>query len=370
VISCIEGDGIGPELFDAARPVLDSISETFNIDFSYANAPAGDRELKRNGKALPKSSLEVIKESDACLKAPIGESAKDTILKIRQELDLFANLRPAKNLPSVESKFPSVDLVIVRENTEDLYVGVESIDESGGKATALKVVTRKASLRIAKYAFEQAISRQKERQNARRKSDPSVVCVSKSNVLPKSDGLFVKSCESVSKKYPSVIFSNMYVDSAAMNLVRNPETFDVIVTSNMYGDILSDEASQIAGGLGLAPSANIGDHFALFEPVHGAAPDIAGKGIANPIAMFLSIKMMLDWLGKTKGNSEFVRASRFLEDAVNSVTASGIKTPDIGGNVSTNQVAQAVAHEIRQSSGRAPYASPRLDSLSRGRRRM
>ncbi len=359
VLSCIEGDGIGPELFEAARVVLDSISETFDLNFHYVNAPAGDRELKRNGKALPKSSLEVIKESDACLKAPVGETAKDTILKIRQELDLYANIRPAKNLPFVESKFPNVDLVIVRENTEDLYVGRESIDASGQKATALKVVTKRASLRIAKYAFEQALSRQKEHNNER-KSDPSVICVSKSNVLPKSDGLFVKSCESVSKKYPSVHFSNMYVDSAAMNLVRNPEAFDVIVTSNMYGDVLSDEASQIAGGLGLAPSANIGEHFALFEPVHGAAPDIAGKGIANPIAMFLSIKMMLDWLAKTKGNSDFNRASRIVEAAIHSVIASGVKTPDIGGNANTNRVAEAVSQEIRQVSKKCPLRFPEI----------
>ena len=357
-LSCIEGDGIGPELFKAARVVLDSISETFDLNFHCLSAPAGDRELERSGKALPKSSLEVIRQSDACLKAPVGETAKDTILKIRQELDLYANIRPAKNLPFVETKFSNVDLVIVRENTEDLYVGRESIHESGQKATALKVVTKKASLRIAKYAFELALSRQKGRNNAGRKSDLSVVCVSKSNVLPKSDGLFVKCCENVSRKYPSVHFSNMYVDSAAMNLVRNPEAFDVIVTSNMYGDILSDEASQIVGGLGLAPSANIGEHFALFEPVHGAAPDIAGKGIANPIAMYLSIKMMLDWLAETKGNSDFTRASRTLEEAIHSVSASGVKTPDIGGDANTDQVAQDVSQEIRRASNeRIPYAS-------------
>jgi 3-isopropylmalate dehydrogenase len=357
-LSCIEGDGIGPELFEAARVVLDSISDTFSFNFHYVNAPAGDRELGRSGKSLPKSSLEAIEESDACLKAPVGETAKDTILKIRRELDLYANLRPAKNLPFVGSKFSNVDLIIVRENTEDLYVGRESIDKSGRKATALKVVTKKASLRIAKYAFELALLRHKEHHNSRTKFDSSVVCVSKSNVLPKSDGLFVKCCESVSKKYPSVQFSNMYVDSAAMNLVRNPEAFDVIVTSNMYGDILSDEASQIVGGLGLAPSANMGEHFALFEPVHGAAPDIAGKGIANPIAMFLSIKMMLDWLANAKGNSDFTKASRTLEEAIRSVSASGVKTPDIGGNASTDQVARAISQEIlRISSERSPYAS-------------
>jgi 3-isopropylmalate dehydrogenase len=344
VISCIEGDGVGPELFASARLVLDSVSKSFDLRFKYVDAPAGDRELKKSGNALPKSSFAAIKESDACLKAPVGESAKDTVLKIRQELDLYANIRPAKNYPFVESKFSGVDLVVVRENTEDLYAGRESVYDHGEKATALKVVTRRASTRIARHAFDLALSRSGNR-DAKRRS-PSVVCVSKSNVLPKTDGLFVKSCASVSKRYPSVSFSTMYVDSAAMNLIRNPEDFDVIVTSNMYGDILSDEASQVVGGLGVAPSANVGDEFALFEPVHGAAPDIAGKGIANPFAMMLSVKMMLDWLGKTKHSRDCLRGSEALLDAVYAVGESGVKTPDIGGRASTDQVAQSVSREI------------------------
>jgi 3-isopropylmalate dehydrogenase len=347
VISCIEGDGIGPELFAAARQVLDSISETFDIRFRYVNAPAGDKELKRSGSALPKSSFEAIKGSDCCLKAPVGESAKDSILKIRQELDLYSNIRPAKNYHFVGSKFLGVDLVIVRENTEDLYVGRESVYDGGKKATALKIITKKASTRIARHAFDLALSRRGER-NAKGKPS-SVVCVSKSNVLPKTDGLFVKSCESVSKSYPSVSFSNMYVDSAAMNLIRNPEEFDVIVTSNMYGDILSDEASQVVGGIGIAPSANIGDDFALFEPVHGAAPDIAGKGIANPLAMLFSVKMMLDWLGKTKRNQNCIRASSALLDAICAVGESGLKTPDIGGSASTDQVVRGISQVIKSN---------------------
>jgi 3-isopropylmalate dehydrogenase len=345
VISCIEGDGVGPELFRSARSVLDSISEAFGLRFEYANAPAGDKEFKRNGKALPKSSLEAIKESDACLKAPVGESARDSILKIRQELDLYANIRPAKNYHFVESKFSDVDLVIVRENTEDLYVGKEVTYEHGNKATALKIITKKASTRIARYGFDLALSRRESR-NAKGKS-PSVVCVSKSNVLPKTDGLFVKSCEGVSKNYPSVSFSNMYVDSAAMNLIRNPEAFDVIVTTNMYGDILSDEASEVVGGIGTAPSANIGDNLALFEPVHGAAPDIAGKGVANPIAMLLSVKMMLDWLGKTKRNPDCNRASDALLDSISIVGESGVKTSDIGGSARTDEITRKICQEIK-----------------------
>jgi 3-isopropylmalate dehydrogenase len=349
-ISCIEGDGIGLELFRAARLVLDSISEVSDLRFEYVNAPVGDKEFRRSGKALPESSLQAIRRSDVCLKAPVGESAKDSILKIRQELDLYANIRPARNFPFAESKFSEVDLVIVRENTEDLYVGRESTYDHGNKARALKTVSRKASTRIARYAFDIALARMED-QRAKDKP-PSVVCVSKSNVLPKTDGLFVKSCESVSKNYPSVSFSNMYVDSAAMNLVRNPAAFDVIVTSNMYGDILSDEASQVAGGIGIAPSANIGDDFALFEPVHGAAPDIAGKGIANPVAMLLSAKMMLDWLGKTKQNQNCVRASSTLLDAICAAGESGVKTPDIGGSATTEEVAKRVSQNIKTNFGR------------------
>jgi 3-isopropylmalate dehydrogenase len=346
LISCIEGDGIGPELLRAARLVLDSLADVLDLPFEYVNAPAGDREFKRTGRALPKSSLETIRESDACLKAPVGESAKDSILKIRQELDLYANVRPAKNFHFVPSKFSDVDLVIVRENTEDLYVGQEKTYEHGNKARAFKIVTRKASTRIAKFAFELALSRIESQRAKGRK--PSVICVSKSNVLPKTDGLFLKSCRDVSKHYPSLSFSSMYVDSAAMNLVRNPEAFDIIVTSNMYGDILSDEASQVAGSIGIASSANIGDDFALFEPVHGAAPDIAGRGIANPLAILLSVKMMLDWLGKSKRNQNCVSASNLLLDAICEVGEEGAKTPDIGGNSTTEEVVRKISQVIKE----------------------
>ena len=342
VISYIEGDGVGPELFRAARRVLDAISESFDLEFEYQSAPAGDKQQKRTGKSLPKRSLETIKDSDACLKAPVGESARNSILKIRQELDLYANIRPVQNLPFVKSKFAMVDLVIVRENTEDFYICKESVYDHGSRAIALKVITKKASARIARRAFDLVLSRNK--------SNRSVVCVSKSNVLPKTDGLFVKSCAGVARKFPSVSFSHMYVDAAAMNLIRNPESFDVIVTTNLYGDILSDEASQLVGGLGLAPSANLGDSFGLFEPVHGSAPDIAGKGIANPLAILLSVKMMLDWLGTSKRSENCTRASDVLLNAVCAVGESGIMTPDIGGSAMTDQVAKKVSEVVCQNS--------------------
>lgn len=348
-ISYIEGDGIGPEIFASARTVLDTISECCKIGFEFVPAPVGDRVLREKGEALPKDSYLTIRESDFCLKAPVGETAKDTIILLRQELDLYANIRPAKNYSFIESKFSGVDLVIVRENTEDLYIGREFEEDDGKKATALKVVTEKASKRIARIAFETAISRAAKRTAKNENFPPSVACVQKSNVLPKTDGLFLRSCENVSKDFSSAKFIPMYVDTAAMNLVRNPEMFDVIVTSNMYGDILSDEASQVVGGLGIASSANLGDGFALFEPVHGCAPDIAGKGIANPLSMLLTVEMMLDWVGSKRRDKNCARASRILESAISVVTSSNIKTPDIGGRSKTSEVTNAVAAEIRRS---------------------
>ncbi len=341
-ISYIEGDGIGPEILSAGRSVLDTLCECCNLSLEFVSTPAGDRTLLKTGEALPRESFLAIKESDACLKAPVGETAKETILKLRQELDLYANIRPARNYDFIESKFRNVDLVIVRENTEDVYVGREFEEQDGKKATALKVITEKASKRIARVAFELALSRKDLGRGG-----PSVVAVHKSNVLPKTDGLFARSCTDVAKSYPSVKYSTMLVDTAAMNLVRNPQDYDVIVTTNMYGDILSDEASQVVGGLGVAASANVGDGFALFEPVHGCAPDIAGKGIANPISMIFTIKMMLEWLGMRKNDQNCVAAASMIDRAVSEVGAGKIMTPDIGGKSTTVEVSRAICKSIR-----------------------
>jgi 3-isopropylmalate dehydrogenase len=352
-ISYIEGDGIGPEIFSSAKEVIDLLGERFKISFEFIPAPAGDAAFRKFGEALPKSSYSVIRESDLCLKAPVGETALQTIIYLRQQLNLYANIRPAKNYPFIESKFGGVDLVIVRENTEDLYVSREFEEDEGKKAIALKVVTEEASKRIARVAFEMAVSRETSRSaKEKEKLKPSVICIHKSNVLPKSDGLFLKSCDAVSGNFPSIKYSSMYVDTAAMNLVRNPESFDVIVTSNMYGDILSDEASQVAGGLGIASSGNLGDDFAVFEPVHGCAPDIAGKGIANPLSMLFTVKMMFDWLYSKEKDQSSADASKCLESSISAVGGSGIKTPDIGGHSSTRQVTLAVCEEIKKQSDR------------------
>ena len=335
-------------MFSAGKAVLETLEGDFPVNFDLIPTPMGDRILKETGEALPRESFNRLRESDLCLKAPVGETAGDTVLKIRQELDLFANIRPAKNYSFIKSRFSGVDLVIVRENTEDLYIGREFEEDGGKKATAFKIITEKASKRIAKYAFDTAVSRSRRKvSNSPLKEWSSVVCVQKTNVLKKTDGLFLQSCSEVSKKFPNVRFSSMYVDSAAMNLIRNPEAFDVIVTTNLYGDILSDEASEVVGGLGAAPSANIGNDFALFEPVHGSAPDIAGRGIANPLGMIFAIRLMLEWLADTRADRNCMMAAEALERAVVTASDSGVKTPDIGGRSTTSEVARAICDNLR-----------------------
>ena len=334
-VALIEGDGVGPEVSKGSLVILDALRKRLGLRIAIKQAPAGDDCKRTTGVALPDSSLKTILGSDACLKAPVGETAADVILRLRQLLDLYANIRPAKSLPGVPSLKPGIDLVIVRENTEDLYKGQEF--EFAGGVVALRTITRFASERIAKYAFELA----EQRGGARK-----VVAVHKANVLRKSDGLFSQVCREVSKAYPNVSFSEMLVDAAAMNLIRDPLSFDVIVTTNLYGDILSDEAAQLVGGLGMTPSANIGEEFALFEPVHGAAVDIAGKGVANPVAMILTVAMMLDWLAKTRQDKLCATGASAIRGAVSRVLDTNTRTPDLGGKATTAQVAEAVAAAI------------------------
>ena len=331
-IALTEGDGVGPEVSAASLSVLQALRGPFGLEFEIRPSPAGDVCMKSTGQALPEASVSTIIESDVCLKGPVGETAADVIVKLRQMLSLYANIRPSKTLLHVPSLKPDIDFVIVRENTECLYRGLEFEFEGG--VVALRTITRKASERIATYAFKLAEQRNRSRR---------VVAVHKSNVLKKSDGLFAQVCREVAFQHPSVSFSEMLVDSAAMNLIRDPESFDVMVTTNMYGDILSDEAAQLVGGLGIAPSANLGERFAIFEPVHGAATDIAGKGMANPLAMILSTCMMLEWLSATRADSSCADAASAIREAVNRTLGVGVATPDIGGRNTTSEVGAAVA---------------------------
>jgi 3-isopropylmalate dehydrogenase len=326
-ISLIPGDGIGPDLIKYGKMILEFINDTTSIKFNLLEVDAGDYALSKYGKALPDFTLDSIKKSDAALKGPVGESAADVIIFLRRYFDLYANIRPAKSFPNIKSISNNVDLVIVRENTEDIYLGWEFYADSES-VVALRIISERASRRIAEYAFKTAILRNKKKK---------VVAVHKANVLRKGDGLFKNICKEISKKYPQIEYSELYVDACAMNLIRNPENFDVIVTTNLFGDILSDEAAQIVGGLGMGPSANIGENFSLFEPVHGAAFDIAGKNIANPSSIFLTIKMMLEWLGdKFKNPLLFLEAAK-IEHAIIMLLKQNQKTIDISGSLSTSE---------------------------------
>ena len=329
-ISLVNGDGIGPDLANSGRLLLEGISEYSGVKFDIVEVEAGDNALVKYGKALPDFSFDTIKKSDVCLKAPVGEHAADVILVLRRYFELYANIRPAKSYPNVKSLNSSVDLVIVRENTEDIYLGWEF--PIGDEAViGLRLTTAEASRKIALYAFEEAL---------RRADKKSVVCVHKSNVMRVGDTMFSKISKDIAMKFPDIEFSESYVDACAMNLIRNPEKFDVILTTNLFGDILSDEAAQIVGGLGLAPAGNIGKKFAIFEPVHGAAFDIANKHIANPSSMFLSIKMMLEWLAnrnKNNDSNKLVELGTKIENTLVSLLKENLKTIDIGGNLHTDE---------------------------------
>ena len=305
------------------------------LKFDITKLSAGDKALEQTGKALPDETVDAIKQSDVCMKAPVGESAADVIVVLRRMLDLYANIRPAKSYPNMSALRDDIDMVIVRENTEDLYTGKEF--RVGDTAVALRIISEGASKRIARYAFETA---------KQRNSKKKVTCVHKSNVMRVTDGLFAKACTDISKDYPEIAFEEMYVDACAMNLIRQPEQFDVVVTTNLFGDILSDESSQVVGGLGMAPAANIGDDFALFEPVHGAAFDIAGKNIANPSSFLLSIKLMLDWLGSKHNDSKCFEVGQKLESTIFDLVKSGIKTKDIGGDKTTSEFTKHITDNL------------------------
>jgi isopropylmalate/isohomocitrate dehydrogenase-like protein len=327
-IAKMPGDGIGPEVMDAAVEVLEAVGETNGLGFDFIELPVGDELKARTGVALPPGTVEAVARSDAGLFGAVGETAKEVILPLRQRLDLYANLRPAKVYPNVPRIREGVDIVIVRENTEDLYKMIGDRGEDWG--VNLRVITRRASERIARFAFDYAVKQGRGR----------VTCVHKANVLDKTCSVFREACLSVSESYPGIKYDEALVDACAMKLVMRPEAFDIIVTTNLFGDILSDLAAGVVGGLGMAPSGNIGDRAAIFEAVHGSAPDIAGKGIANPLAQILSARMMLDWLGQP-------RAAAAIEDAVLGVLGEGrVLTPDLGGRSRTREVTDAVKARI------------------------
>ena len=324
-IAVVPGDGIGREVMDATIHVLDALG----IDFEYVYGEAGDECLEKTGSALPSETLDIIRDADACLFGAAGETAADVIVKIRQEMKMFANLRPVKAYPHTNSLSDDIDFMIVRENTEGMYIADEEKYTDEG-AIARRIITREAERRIIDYAFNYAKENNKTK----------VTAVHKANVLKKTDGLFKEIFYEVAKDYPDIATEDYYVDATAMYLITQPETFQVIVTTNLFGDILSDEGAGLVGGLGLIPSANIGLDAALFEPVHGSAPDIAGKGIANPIAMMLSAVMMLRYLGENEAADKFDSAILKVLNDANTLTG------DLGGSASTMELANEVKNNL------------------------
>ena len=339
-VALISGDGIGPEITNATLGVLDAVQERFDLDLDFLKLEAGDACLEKRGIALPEKTVKVIKSSHVCLKGPVGETAADVIVRLRMMFDLYANIRPIRSYPGVPCLRDDIDMVFVRENTEGLYKGFEfTLDDD--VAIGLRVITRKGCERIAEKAFNLARMR-----NGKRK----VTAVHKANVLRKTCGLFAEVCRNVAERYPDISFNEQYVDAASMRLIKEPQNYDVIVTTNMFGDILSDEAAQLVGGLGMAPGGNIGDNFALFEPVHGSAPTRVGKHTANPCSMILASKMMLEWLGEKKKDDSCSDAAKAIEAAVSNAIRKGSTIPDFGGQLTTLEMGDAIADEVRKDS--------------------
>ena len=328
-IAVVPGDGIGKEVVPEAVRVL----EATGLEFEFQRVDVGYEVYKKEGDPVPMEAIAQIKESPVCLfgatTTPVGpENYRSAILTLRKALNVYANVRPIRSY-SVEGSREGVDLVVVRENTEGLYSGIEF--ETEDTAYTLRVITRKASERIARHAFDLAMRRRKR-----------VTLVTKANVMRKTGGLFRAVCLLVGEEYPEVALDELFIDVAAMNLVLKPQAFDVILTPNLFGDILSDEAAGLVGGLGMAPSASIGVEYSLFEPVHGSAPDIAGRGIANPVAAILSTKMMLEHLGEENW-------ARKIERSIMSVLEDGEHlTPDIGGTASTAEATDAIIEELEK----------------------
>lgn len=327
-ITLINGDGIGPEISDAVVKIIDASGLKIDWDVQTAGADV----IEKEGVPLPNRVLTSIRANKVALKAPvttpIGKGFRSVNVQLRKELDLYANLRPCKNIPNVKTKFEDVDIVVVRENTEDLYAGIErQVDDD--TAESIKVITRKASERIVKFAFDYAV-----------KNNRKEVCVvTKANIMKLSDGLFLDCFRKVSEGYPQINKREILVDNLCMQLVQNPNQFDVLVLPNLYGDIVSDLCAGLIGGLGVAQGANIGLDCAVFEPVHGSAPDIKGQNKANPTALLMSAIEMLKYIGENSYADN-------IEKALFKTLEKGIRTADLGGNASTSEFTDAIIREL------------------------
>lgn len=327
-VTLINGDGIGPEISDSVMKIIQASGLDINWDIQTAGADV----IASEGVPLPKRVLDSIKKNKIALKAPvttpIGKGFRSVNVQLRKELDLFANLRPCKNLPGVKTKFEDVDLVVVRENTEDLYAGIEEQIDSD-TAHSIKVITREASERICKFAFDYAVNNNRK----------EVCVVTKANIMKLSDGLFLDSFRHVAQNYPNIGKREILVDNLCMQLVQNPSQFDVLVLPNLYGDIVSDLCAGLIGGLGVAQGANIGADCAVFEPVHGSAPDIKGQNKANPTALLLSAVEMLRYIGEKE------YADR-IASALFKTLSQGFKTVDLGGELSTTKFTDKIIDNL------------------------
>jgi isocitrate dehydrogenase (NAD+) len=328
-ITLIPGDGIGPEVTDATVRILEAAGKLSGTEFTWERCDAGADSFAKTGEYIPKALYESIERTKVGLKGPvgtpIGEGFKSINVTLRKQFDLYANFRPIKNLPGLTTKYPDVDLIIVRENTEGLYVGLEQ-EIVPGVTTALKVITEKASTRIAKFAFEYAAKHKRKKVHA----------VHKANIMKLTDGLFLRCARKIAEQHPDIPYAEHIVDNACMQLVTNPYQYDVMVMENLYGDILSDLCSGFVGGLGLVPGANLGEHAAIFEAVHGSAPDIAGQDKANPTALLQSAVLMLRHIDEDA-------AADKIQAAIEKVyTEAKTLTRDVGGSAGTKAFADAV----------------------------
>ena len=328
----MKGDGIGPEVMDVAINIANFLIEKRNLDIDFVFTEAGENCIKKYGTNLPKETIKLLKKSNACIKGPMTtledpKAPQSVAVTIRKMFDLYANVRIFKSFPNIPCLKENIDTVIVRENTEDLYSGKEKKIKNG--AIAYKIITKKASRRIGKFAFELASKRRK-----------FLAIVHKANILRLTDGIFKNEILKLSKNFPDVKVEDYHVDNMAMQLIKRPEYFDVIVAPNLYGDILTDEASQLVGGIGLIPSANIGKKYAMFEPAHGSVPKYANKNVANPLASILCIKMMFEYFG-------YNEESRILGNGINEALSKGIKTKDINGNYGTKEFGDALLNILK-----------------------
>jgi isocitrate dehydrogenase (NAD+) len=330
-IAVIRGDGIGPEIMDATLSVLDKL----NLGLEYDFVDAGLSAYEKCGELLPAATMEAITKHRVALKSPlttpVGEGFSSINVELRKRFDLYANVRPAISFPNTKSRYEKIDLITVRENTEGAYIGEgQNVTPDGQTATLMQKVTRKGSERIVRYAFDLA----------RRVGRKKITVVHKANILKSTSGLFLKVAREVAAQYPDIQCNEMIVDNTCMQLVMKPEQFDVIVTTNLFGDIISDLCAGLVGGLGLAPGANIGVDAAIFEAVHGSAPDIAGKGIANPVALMLGAVQMLEHLGHVDA------AQRLRNAIIATMRDKDHLTPDLGGTGTTQSFADAIAKHL------------------------